>query len=327
MVFMNTSKISIIIPVYNAEQYLERCINSIVNQTFRNYECLMIDDCSTDKSLKMCKNIAKQDIRFKVYHKEKNEGIAKARKTGIEHANSDYVIFIDNDDWIEPQMLEELYNKAVDGNYDMVYCDFYLETLDKTTIFKQPPVESKYSFMKQVLSWDGFVPVTWNKLIKTELYKKIDFIAVNFSEDRLIMFQILYFCKNIAYINKSLYHWCHNPKSTMRDQKNVKKNLFDDYITYVGILLFIYKNSINLKEFLQDILNHIKHMRSSPKWCLYVTFFDEYEKSMLNISDYINKESINDKKILGELIIMKICINDPVKLMGIGYFDNFQIYI
>ncbi|GMO20122.1 MAG: hypothetical protein Pg6A_06940 [Termitinemataceae bacterium] len=147
---MNIPNVSVIIPVYNAEKYLHYCINSILKQTFENFELLLIDDCSKDKSLEICKKYSQTDKRIKVYHKEINEGTAQARKTGISNAAAEYVIFVDNDDWIEPEMLEKLYCKAVTKNYDMVFCDFY-EGKECRRQYQED--HNKYTLIKYVISF------------------------------------------------------------------------------------------------------------------------------------------------------------------------------
>jgi glycosyltransferase involved in cell wall biosynthesis len=129
---MRMPKISVIVPVYNSGKYLGRCIDSIIAQKFYEFECILIDDCSFDNSLEICKKYSSFDKRIIVHHKEKNEGTAQARKTGINIASADYILFLDNDDWIEPEMLEELYMKAVSQDYDMVYCDYYNDTDTKS---------------------------------------------------------------------------------------------------------------------------------------------------------------------------------------------------
>ena len=106
------SKISILVPVYKVEKYLERCLDSILAQTFTDWECILIDDGSPDNSGKICDEYAKKDERFVVLHHESNKGSAAARNTAFNKASADYFICVDSDDWVEPNYLEELYNKA-----------------------------------------------------------------------------------------------------------------------------------------------------------------------------------------------------------------------
>ena len=109
-------KISIIVPVYKAETYLSRCLDSIINQTFKNFEVLLIDDGSPDCSGEICDKYAAMDTRIRVLHKE-NGGVSSARQMGLDNAKGEYTIHADPDDWVEPNMLEELYKKAKEAEY------------------------------------------------------------------------------------------------------------------------------------------------------------------------------------------------------------------
>lgn len=123
---MNMPKISIIVPVYKAEKYLNRCVDSILAQTFTDFELLLIDDGSPDKSGEICDEYARKDSRVRVIHKE-NGGVSSARQRGLDESIGEYTIHADPDDWVEPTMLEELYNKANKEDADMVICDFFYE--------------------------------------------------------------------------------------------------------------------------------------------------------------------------------------------------------
>ena len=120
---MKNPKVSIIVPVYNVEKYLAECLESILSQTFTEFECILVDDHSPDKCPDICDEYAKKDKRIKVIHKKENEGSSQARKTGISEAIGDYILFTDSDDWIESKMAERLYTLAKLDNYDIVYCD------------------------------------------------------------------------------------------------------------------------------------------------------------------------------------------------------------
>jgi len=281
---MDEPNISVIVPVYNAEKYLEHCINSILKQTFNDFELLLIDDCSNDKSLEICKKYAQIDKRVKTYHKEINEGTAQSRKTGIFYATAEYVIFVDNDDWIEPEMLEELYQKAFSENYDMVYCDFYY---GKKYIKQNYTNSNNYELIKQVISCSNFFPVTWNKLVRKEVYNKIVFPSTIFSEDRPIMVQVLYNCKTIGYLDKAFYHWRIHQKSASHNKRDGIKNLIDDYISYISIIIFIKNITENTSEYFNEIVNHVDIMTdlcSGNK-----KIIDEYKYSMKNIIKIINE--------------------------------------
>lgn len=131
-------KISIIVPVFNVGGYLERCLNSIKNQTFKDYEVIIVDDGSSDETAEICDKFINQDLRFKVIHK-KNEGVSIARNTAIEKACGEYFVFFDGDDYIRPECLEKTYNLAIKEKADGVIYGYYLEE-DKKIIETHPPV-------------------------------------------------------------------------------------------------------------------------------------------------------------------------------------------
>lgn len=179
--------ISIIVPVYNVEPHLRRCLESIRNQTFKDFEVILINDASTDNCGKICDEYVKLDSRFQAIHKPVNEGISAARNTGLEVVRGEYVGFIDSDDYIHPQMYETLHRKINADNYDIAMCDFVSTESDHVE-FKQ--VEDKVEC--HPLSVDDFIlgpywsihySLVWNKLYRRELIEGIKFQNDVYPED------------------------------------------------------------------------------------------------------------------------------------------------
>jgi glycosyltransferase involved in cell wall biosynthesis len=218
--------ISLIVPVYNVDKYLIRCLESIKNQTFMSFECILINDASTDNSAAICNDYSNKDNRFRVVHKTINEGSSQARRTGFEESSGSYILCIDSDDWIEPDMLEKMYKKAIEENLDIVCCDFYF---DKGT-YKIYNEESLISYNKILLIKDFISfklhPSVWNKLVKRNIYEKVVFPFHSVAEDQIIIPQIIFYSEKIGYINKAFYHYCFNSSSltynikTKEDRKN-----------------------------------------------------------------------------------------------------------
>ncbi len=201
--------ISVIVPVYNAEAYLHRCVDSLLAQTFRDFEILLIDDGSPDKSGDICDQYARQDDRIRVFHKG-NGGVSSARQLGIELAKGEYSIHCDPDDWVETNMLEELYNKAKATAADMVICDFFVDSTQSTTICKQP-IKSNYSndVLIQLLE-NELHGSTCNKLIKHSLYSQYNVHfpnSIDYCEDYCVMIQLLQHKLHIEYLPKAFYHY------------------------------------------------------------------------------------------------------------------------
>ena len=226
-----TPKISIIMPVYNAEQYLQRAINSILAQTFQDWELICINDGSTDGSQAILDEYASKDVRVKIKAKL-NEGVAIARQLGVDSATAEYSIHFDSDDWAEPTMLEEMYQKAKAEDADVLISDFYINSGKEETISSQKPLSlDAESMLKGICG--NLMGSCWNKLIKTELFVKyhLSFTrGINYCEDRLLFIKLyLNSGKKTAYLPKAYYHyWVNNSSIT----HNVSSNIFNGLVKY-----------------------------------------------------------------------------------------------
>lgn len=201
--------ISVIVPVYNAEKYLHRCVDSILAQTFTDFELILVNDGSTDCSSKICDEYALKDNRIKVIHKS-NGGVASARQMGVDNALGNYTIHADPDDWVEPTMLEELYKKAIEKDADMVICDFYVQTCNTCITRTQRISEESSEATLLALLSHKLHGSLWNKLIRLECYKKfnIRFVeGLNFCEDYLVCIKMLKNDIKVAYLNKAFYYY------------------------------------------------------------------------------------------------------------------------
>jgi len=212
--------VSIIVPVYNAEKYLVKCLDSIVNQTLKNVEIILVDDGSTDSSSEICKGYAEKDERI-IYLKKENEGLAAARQDGMEKASGEYIGFVDSDDWLELNMYERMYSLAKEENADIVFCNAFLDEEDKDKIHLEPGVYDREKIEKEILprSLSGLSPkgtnsvIRWSnclRLYKSDLIKKHE-IAFNRkfrrSQDLQLTFETaLYAQKYVSLNDEYLYH-------------------------------------------------------------------------------------------------------------------------
>ena len=201
--------ISVIVPVYNAEGYIHRCVDSLLQQTYSNFEIVLVDDGSPDGSGAICDEYARKDSRVKVFHKE-NGGVASARQLGIDNAKGEYTIHADPDDWVEPTMLEQLCNKAKAADADMVICDFWVDC-EKQNIYRtQQPTSNSADAVLDDLLFNRMHGSLWNKLIKRDCYSKfkVSFVAgLNYCEDYLVCVKLLQRGIKVAYLNKAFYHY------------------------------------------------------------------------------------------------------------------------
>lgn len=202
---MTTPEISVIVPVYKAETTIRKCLDSLLAQSFRDFEIILVDDGSPDRSGEICDEYAQLDSRLKVMHKP-NGGVSSARQYGIDHALGEYTIHADPDDWVEPRMLEALYNKARETKADMVICDYYI---NENQYIKQKPTSLNHEMvLKEIfLHLHGSC---WNKLIKRTCYSmpKVEFPQhIFYCEDQYVMAAILRYDIKIAYLSQAFYHY------------------------------------------------------------------------------------------------------------------------
>ena len=204
----NVPCISIIVPVYKAEKYLNRCVDSLLAQTFKDFEVLLIDDGSPDRSGEMCDEYARKDSRVRVFHKE-NGGVSSARQMGIDNARGEYTIHADPDDWVEPDMLEGLYKKAKETDADMVICDYYVELDGRTIYKKQQPEGLDHNVVLRNL-FQQLHGSCWNKLIRRACYSQygVKFpLELRFCEDLYVNVSLLVHDIKVSYLARAFYHY------------------------------------------------------------------------------------------------------------------------
>ena len=222
---MNKSIISVVIPIYNMEKYLNKCIESVINQTYRNLEILLIDDGSTDNSPGMCDEWAKKDNRIKVFHKT-NGGLSDAKNYGIEHASGKFIGFVDSDDWIEENMYEELYKEAMDNNADIIICGRYLE-FSNCKIIQSASKKSIMTGKEAIIKMDSFGEFdmsSCDKMYRIELFENIRFPYGKKCEDAYVTYKLFNNSKVIEYYPVCFYHYLQRNNSISKS-KHLNKDL------------------------------------------------------------------------------------------------------
>lgn len=195
---------SIIVPVYNVEKYLDKCLASILRQTFKNFECIIIDDGSPDNSNAIIDKYVKLDERFKVLHQQ-NMGVSAARNAGLAIAQGDYIAFVDSDDYISNEYLEKFALKIANTDADIVICGFIevLKDSQKTVCFEAPSTE----VIKQNILADIWPSYPWNKCYKKYLFENIRFPVGKIFEDLLTIPELCLSAKTIVCIPDKLYYY------------------------------------------------------------------------------------------------------------------------
>lgn len=220
---MNLPLISIIIPVYNVKEYLEKCIQSVVLQTYKNLEIILVDDGSADGSGAVCDEFAQRDSRIKVIHKE-NGGLSDARNAGLDIASGDYIGFVDSDDYIHPDMYRLLYETISEHNADVAECSHKKILSDKSAAIRPilkttVRVFDALGFMHEIVLKDYLNSIiVCNKLYKAERWKQLRFPVGKFTEDAYVAFDACYTAKKLAVIDAELYFYRIRPGSISNGQ-------------------------------------------------------------------------------------------------------------
>lgn len=226
----NEELISIIVPVYNVEKWLSRCVNSILGQTYTNFELILVNDGSTDSSYKICKDYLKKDNRIKLIDK-KNGGLSEARNFGISNAKGKYIIFIDSDDYINKNYIAILYKAIVTNNSDIAICE-YNEVAENGDFLKEvslnEPENENVVTGKEVIRYllknNGTANiVAWNKIYKRELFNNIRYQVGKFYEDEYIVVPLMWNIERICLIRKPLYNYVQRSGSIMLSPFTLKK--------------------------------------------------------------------------------------------------------
>lgn len=239
--------ISIIVPIYKVEKYLKRCVDSILNQTFTDFELILVDDGSSDNCPAICDEYAKKDPRVKVIHKQ-NGGLINARKSGLKIASGEYIGFVDGDDWIEPDTYQNFADMIKKYSPDMVLSDFYYdngtelsnsnqlfdqEFYDKTALKEK--LYPKMLFSGQYYKF-GVNPCCWSKVYKKELLKEnlpqVDG-RIKMGEDAAFTYPCLLDAESVATVKKPSYHYIQNPQSMTNSYDETLKDII--FLPYVHI--------------------------------------------------------------------------------------------
>lgn len=259
-------KVSVIVPIYNAEQYLEKCLDSIVSQTLKEIEIILIDDGSTDGSAEICKKYL-SDSRVSYYHKE-NEGLAAARDDGMLRATGEYIGFVDADDWLKPEMYGKMYNAAKSNDSDIVFCNcienenghvFTPEMADgpydreriKKEILPKTLAYIDNNGTKRAIRWSNCL-----RIYKTEMLKKNEIKfdrRLRRSQDLQLTYEATLVAQNYYYITEPLYH---NRVVSDSLSRGYTKNMWPLYTYLIEIL---YKDTENFKE--MDLMDQM-HLRA-----------------------------------------------------------------
>lgn len=253
-------------PIYKVEQYLAKCLISIKEQTFCNFEAILVDDGSPDNCGKICDVFAAGDTRFRAIH-QKNFGLANARNSGLAIAQGKYIGFVDPDDYIAPDMYEKLYKEAIINKADIVICDHFRveqgKKIPRHSFEKNQNLKTKETM--RFLAENELNSYMWCKLYKKELFEEVKFIEGYNFEDFAILHELVHRSEKIAYLHECLYYYFINPRGLVMNLTS--KNEYDHFIAW-------YRRMIFMQEYYPDIaeLTYNSFINSGARayWlCLY----------------------------------------------------------
>lgn len=310
--------ISVIVPVYNVEKYLYRCIGSILNQTFKDLEIILIDDGSKDRSGIICDEFKKKDNRIKVIHK-KNEGLGLARNTGMDIATGDYITFVDSDDYISTTLVEDLYKGIVSNNVDTALGGFKKITNDDKILLEKIPEFNSYSeknvleeFLPKLIGSspeksDSIKMSVWNGMYSRDIISKnkIKFPSERefISEDIIFALEYYRFSKGVCILNNSNYYYRVNQnsltKSYRKDRFEASKKIYQKELEMIRELDIYEKSKLRLN----------RQFFIFVKKCI--------SQENIKISHLNYKQALNNiKKICNDQLLKNIIDNYPVYKLG-----------
>lgn len=319
--------ISVIVPVYNVENYLERCVNSIRNQTYTQLEIILVDDGSTDSSPGLCDAYAGQDSRIKVVHKE-NGGLSDARNAGLEAATGAYIGYVDSDDWIEADMYEQMYTACIEHDAQLAACRYFSEYQDRTISGgsgKNILLTREELLQIYICGHEKYIIYNsvWSKLFRRELVENMVFPKGRNSED--IMYTTRAFCslKRAVYIDKCLYHYVLDRKGSIMNAAKGER-MFRDEIPFWREHIAWIKETVsdgmaNLAAyyFYRRLLAYYlalfsdKHTRADAKRLAEMMRGEQTEICRVYASN-TSKGSNTTKGSRGDAVRMKVFLRNPV---------------
>jgi len=286
--------VSLIVPVYNVEKYIDKCLDSLVNQTLKNIEIIVVNDGTKDNSQEIIDKYAKEYSNVKSYIKE-NGGLSSARNFGLEHAKGKYIAFVDSDDWVELDMYEEMYTKAISNNFDMVVSD--LKYVYPNKVFNAVSNIDKDLYGKETLKsyMTKIYPAAWNKLYKKELFNtNIRFKLNVWFEDVEFIYRLYPYINSVGVVKKPLYNYLQREGAIT---STFDKRLYHYVENWDGIVEFYKKNKL-YKKYKEELeYSHIRYLFATfVKRLANVKDKKEFDNGVGLVIDKINKNYPNYKK-------------------------------
>lgn len=312
-------KVSIVIPIYNAEKYLDKCLYTIVNQTYKNIEIILINDGSQDKTLMILEKYQKKDDRIILINKV-NTGVSDSRNIGIKKATGDYITFVDADDWIELNMIEEMLNKIEETNVDAIRCNYFRDYEDNTQKIvekynnnikekKLNSKEIKELVLTKILSGEmpGYMCLL---LIKRDIINRLKPLNTQLAmmEDTIFYIDLLLNINSLYIYDKALYHYYYNQNSASKSAENYIRNFENLLLVNKLENKMLEEKKLN-DENMQKIYN-TAHAQSIENTCFRIFRIEKIDKLQQYYNEIINNEDV--KNIMNKADICRISIHHRI---------------
>ncbi|MGF3075657.1 glycosyltransferase family 2 protein [Facklamia sp. P12955] len=312
---MNHKLISIVIPVYNVENYLEKCVKSVLNQTYNKLEIILVNDGSTDRSKEICDELASSDKRIKIINKE-NGGLSDARNVGISNSTGEYIGFVDSDDWIEHNMYETLLDSIENNNTEIAICGIYREYKNETKVEDNDnKILTSKQALKKLLIGDEIHDHAWSKLYRRSLFKNVRYPKGKVYEDIRTTYKLFLNSNKVSLANQPLYHYRQRKGSIIRNGFSETKFEW----------LYAIQELLN-EPYLREFEDHIEYRLLKTKLMLIrelfiysdnLTFnkYNSFLKSTLKDIKTNQKLLLNDKKLPNSLKLITFLSNKPISVI------------
>ena len=296
------SKVSIVVPVYGVEKYIERCARSLFTQTFGDIEYIFVNDCTKDSSMQVLEFVMKDypARNVRIINKEKNEGLPQARKTGVLASTGDFIMHIDSDDWVEHDIVEKLYARAMEEVADMVYCDWVEEYEDRSVLFSQHPMSIE-NYYKSILGFKSFSYV-WNRLTKRELYDGIEFPIPYMLEDFVITSHLVSKAMKVSLVQEPLNHYSKMNTGQSMSQEKRKQNMVQKVRNLYSVWNRL-NTSSQMALFNAERNNMVYYMLSICLWDKIVTDIDQdVLKKLIKELKHLGISKMNTNTLLQQIV-------------------------
>lgn len=287
-------KVSVIVPIYKVEKFIERCLRSLMEQTLNSIEYIFVNDNTPDKSMDILEKVIKEYPNrinsIIIKNNKENKGSSAARNCGLNLSTGEFIIYCDSDDWVEKDMYEKMYNTAKETNADIVTCNYIYEYATRSDIHKQEYTDDKIDCIKRIFKGELHAG-TWNKLIKRNLYVENGIFFpenINMWEDVLTLIPLIYKSNKIVYINDNLYHYVQYNSGAMT--KSLKHETLIDLIDAIRIIdIFIKKNN------LIDLYNDFNYLKLTVKINLLLNSNGKQQRIWNKLYPETNRYILNHK--------------------------------